>query len=276
MAVNSFDEILNSVDESDRATLSDLSSRYPDLKNGWLRQSDYSRNLDKLRATEAEYQKYKTTAEAWTEWASNNWDLEANRPKAEKYWNDRANELEAQRGQDMTFDDIKKFATEQGFISKTDLESTLTQKQNEIGESFKGSAYFSAVLNELQGNHIHEFKQPLKTRDFISKLQEYGTNDLDAAYEKYVADDRRKIAEEKHQKELEKIRAEERDKVEQEFRGRGLTLPVDQEAPGVGHFESRVKHVGDPEAMAKATLGDGITARLAAEQYRKDKAGATA
>ena len=42
---NAFDEILNVhvSDESDRATITTIAEKYPELKNGWLRQAEVSK-----------------------------------------------------------------------------------------------------------------------------------------------------------------------------------------------------------------------------------------
>ena len=270
MAANSFDEVLNSLvaDESDRGVLSDLVNKYPGIKDGWLRQSDYSRKLDSFRDTEKKVQQ-------WEEWAAENWDSEANIPKMERYWKERAEELEGQVGTDMTFDDISNFITEKGVLTKNELDNVLNSKSEEINRNFQGSAYFAAVIAEKQGEHIAEFSKPLKVRDFIAKLNEYGTNDLDAAYERYVSEDRKTLADKAHEREIEQIRAEERKKAEEEFATRKFNngLPVDQEEPSLGPLQAKMQMVGDPDALEKATLGSGTIAQIAAQQYRKDKLG---
>ena len=90
-----------------------------------------------------------------------------------------------------------------------------------------------------------------------------------------MAEPRKALADKAREKEIETIRAEERKKAEEEFATKQLNhgLPVDQSDSGLGPLQQRLQHVGDPEAAAKATLGDGVTARLAAEAYRKEKLG---
>src|SRR3954463_10555136 len=106
MAANSFEDVLNSIsDDSDKQSLSSLVEKYPGMKSGWLRQDDYSRKLDSFKDVEKK-------AGEWNAWAQENWDFEANTPKLEKYWREKATELEAKQGTDMTFDDINKFLTE--------------------------------------------------------------------------------------------------------------------------------------------------------------------
>lgn len=275
MAVNSFDEVLNSLvgDPDDREVLENLSTKYPEIKNGWLRQSDYSRKLDSFRDTEKK-------VEAWNKWAEENWDKDNNAPKMEIYWRNRAQELESQAGTDMTFDEIKNFTeglmTERGVMTKTDFESAINNKAQEIDKGFQGSAYFSAVIAEKTAEHLSEFGKPLKVREFISKLGEYGTNDLDAAYDRYVAEDRKTREEKALEEKIERIRSEEREKAKQEVLAQHTGgLPIDQGEPTAGHLEAKLRLVGQPDAAEKANLGDGTLAQIAAQAYRKQQLGIT-
>ena len=275
MAVNSFDEILNGLvsDADDREVLESLASKYPDIKNGWLRQSDYSRKLDSFRDTEKK-------VEAWNKWAEDNWDTENNAPKMEIYWRNKAQELESQVGTDMTFDEIKNFTdnflTERGVMTKNDFESAINSKAAEIDKGFQGSAYFSAVIAEKTAEHLSEFGKPLKVREFIGKLGEYGTNDLDAAYDRYVLEERKTREEKQLEEKIERIRNEEREKAKQEVLSQlpnNGGLPIDQGESIAGHLEARVRSIGQPDAAEKASLGDGTLAQIAAQAYRKQQLG---
>lgn len=275
MAVNSFDEILNGLvsDSDDREVLEALASKYPDIKNGWLRQSDYSRKLDSFRDTEKK-------VEAWNKWAEDNWDAENNAPKMEIYWRNKAQELESQVGTDMTFDEIKNFTdnflTERGVMTKNDFESAINSKAAEIDKGFQGSAYFSAVIAEKTAEHLSEFGRPLKVREFIGKLGEYGTNDLDAAYDRYVQEERKTRDEKQLEEKIERIRSEEREKAKQEVLSQlpnNGGLPIDQGEPIAGHLEARVRSIGQPDAAERANLGDGTLAQIAAQAYRKQQLG---
>ena len=275
MAVNSFDEILNGLvsDSDDREVLEALASKYPDIKNGWLRQSDYSRKLDSFRDTEKK-------VEAWNKWAEDNWDAENNAPKMEIYWRNKAQELESQVGTDMTFDEIKNFTegflSERGVMTRNDFESAINSKAADIDRGFQGSAYFSAVIAEKTAEHLSEFGRPLKVREFIGKLGEYGTNDLDAAYDRYVQEERKTRDEKQLEEKIERIRSEEREKAKQEVLSQlpnSGGLPIDQGEPIAGHLEARVRSIGQPDAAEKANLGDGTLAQIAAQAYRKQQLG---
>lgn len=275
MAVNSFDEILNGLvsDSDDREVLEALASKYPDIKNGWLRQSDYSRKLDSFRDTERK-------VEAWNKWAEDNWDAENNAPKMEVYWRNKAQELESQVGTDMTFDEIKNFTegflSERGVMTRNDFESAINSKAADIDRGFQGSAYFSAVIAEKTAEHLSEFGRPLKVREFIGKLGEYGTNDLDAAYDRYVQEERKTRDEKQLEEKIERIRSEEREKAKQEVLSQlpnSGGLPIDQGEPIAGHLEARVRSIGQPDAAERANLGDGTLAQIAAQAYRKQQLG---
>lgn len=273
----SFDDILGSLvtDESDRAVLSELAVKYPEVKNGWLRQSDYSRKLDSFRDIEREAQTYKGKVGEWEGWAKENWDFEANRPKMEVFWERKAQELESKVGTEMTFDDITKAIKEQGLVSKPDLEAMINSKAVEVDKGFSGAAYFSAKIAEKVGEHYSEFKKPLKVTELVSKMQEYGTNDLDAAYDKYVADARKERNDKDLEAKIAEIRKEEREKAVQETLAKLPSggLPVDQGESGLSHFEAKLKQIHEPNAMENAELGKGTIAAIAAQEYAKKQLG---
>lgn len=272
MAVNSFDDILSNLvsDDADKEVLGNLANKYPDIKNGWLRQSDYSRKMDSLKETTKK-------VEEWEKWADDNWDFDAGTTKAEQTLK---REL-VTKGEDMTFDQVKDYTektlSERGIVTKTDFDSVLGTKSKEVSDGLQGTAAFNAILTEKAINHLYEFKEPFKVREFLGKLNELGSDNLDLAYDKYVAPERETRRQKDHEKEIEKIRAEERSKTEAEMNEKFIAnrgLPVDQTEDGLGHLQSKMLRVNEPDAAEKATLGDGTIARIAAAQYRKDKLGA--
>ena len=180
----------------------------------------------------------------------------------------------------MTFDEIKNFTdnflTERGVMTKNDFESAINSKAAEIDKGFQGSAYFSAVIAEKTAEHLSEFGRPLKVREFIGKLGEYGTNDLDAAYDRYVLEERKTRDEKQLEEKIERIRNEEREKAKQEVLSQlpnNGGLPIDQGEPIAGHLETRVRSIGQPDAAERASLGDGTLAQIAAQAYRKQQLG---
>lgn len=115
-----FEDIISAIsDSSDKEAIHNLASKYPSLKEGWLRQSEYSRRHDELRTTIAE-------RDAWKQWAADNWSAERNMPKSEAFWMDRASELERELQEEtmktVSWDDIKTEAT-QHLVSKDDWQA---------------------------------------------------------------------------------------------------------------------------------------------------------
>jgi hypothetical protein len=267
MATQSWEDIINAIpDESDRGQVAELANKYPDLRGGWLRQSDYSRQLDSLKPVKEELSQ-------WQSWAESNWDFENNAPKAELYWRNRAQELENSKGDEMTFDDIGKYIAEKGVITK----DVLSAKEQEFGNHIQGTAYFAVALNEKAAEYQHEFGKPFKARDFAAKMAQSNAQDIDDFFDKYVAEDRNAIRQQKDQEREAKIRAEEREKTKQEILSRQVTsqYPVESDAPQMGHLEAKIKNLAAPDALDKAQLGQGTLAAIAAAEYRKQQAGLT-
>jgi hypothetical protein len=267
MATSSWEDIINAIpDESDRSRVTELASKYPDLKGGWLRQSDYSRQLDSLKPVKEELSQ-------WQSWADNNWDFENNAPKAELYWKQRAQELENSKGDEMTFDDIGKYIQEKGVITK----DVLTQKEQEFGTHIQGSTYFNLAVAEKAAEYQHEFGKPFKARDFASKMAQANAQDIDDLFDKYVAEDRNAIRQKQDQEREARIRAEEREKTRQEIMQKQVhsQYPVESDAPQIGHLEAKIKNLAAPDALDKAVLGNGTLAAIAAANYRKEQAGLT-
>ncbi len=267
MATNSWEDIVNAItDESDRSQITSLADRYPEVKSGWLRQSDYSRKLDELKPVREDLTK-------WESWANDNWDYENNAPKLEVYWKNRAKELEASKDNEMTFDDISKWATDNGVITK----DTLAGKEKEFLNSINGTAYFALAAADLQGRHMEEFGKPMKVRDFAAKMAESGSNDPDAFFDKYVSEARSERLKAERDKEIENARASEREKVKREFAEKQVNskgiYPMTDEAPPLGHFEAKVRDLANPKAADNARLGDNTLSMLAAQEFRKKQSG---
>jgi len=181
-----FDNILNLLDPTDKQTFESIVAKRPEIRQGWMRQDDYSRKLDEFKAKEGSFSAVSELANQWNQWAENNWNPETNSTKTELALATRIQELEAQ-GTQMTFDEINKLIVDKGLMSKTDFESVLTQKEKAINDSFQGSAYVAAKLAEISSRHTLEFKEPFKATEFLTKVGEYGVSDLDKAHDMFVS-----------------------------------------------------------------------------------------
>jgi hypothetical protein len=202
-----FDNILNLLDPAEKQTLESIVAKRPELKQGWLRQDDYSRKLDEFKTKENSFTQVQELANQWNTWAENNWNPETNSTKTELALATRIQELEAQ-GTQMTFDEINKLIVDKGLMSKTDFESVLSQKEKSINDSFQGSAYVAAKLAEISSRHTLEFREPFKATEFLGKVSEYGVSDLDKAHDMFVSEIRNKREEEKMAEKIKQVEAE--------------------------------------------------------------------
>ena len=72
MAVKTFQEIYDSLSADEKKLIDNLHAKEPELKAGWLRQDDYSRKQNELKAKQGEYDEavaYKAKMEPWAETA---------------------------------------------------------------------------------------------------------------------------------------------------------------------------------------------------------------
>ncbi len=70
MAVKTFQEIYDSLSADEKKLIDNLHAKEPELKGGWLRQDDYTRKQNELKAKEAGYEEavaYKARMEPWAE-----------------------------------------------------------------------------------------------------------------------------------------------------------------------------------------------------------------
>ena len=70
MAVKTFEEIYSALSAPEKTLIDNLFAKEPELKGGWLRQDDYSRKQNELKAKESEYEEavaYKAKMEPWAE-----------------------------------------------------------------------------------------------------------------------------------------------------------------------------------------------------------------
>ena len=110
MAV-AFSEMIARLSADERKLLDNTFSKYPELKEDWvnakedgLRQADYSREMNKLKSQETEFQKAKERAQELEDWADRNvpiWDALAekgivDKETGEELWTKQKTALEQQ------------------------------------------------------------------------------------------------------------------------------------------------------------------------------------
>lgn len=104
MAVQTLDELLNQLSADEKKLFDSTLTKHPALKEGWLRQDDYSREMNKLKSQETEFQKAKTRNEELEAWAERNvpiWDSLAekgivDKETGEELWSAQKTALEQQ------------------------------------------------------------------------------------------------------------------------------------------------------------------------------------
>lgn len=129
MAVKTFDEIYASLSAEEKTLLDNTTKKYPELKEGWLRQDDYSRNMNSLKAQEAEIDEIKTYNEQMKTWAEKNvpkWQaLEekgiVDKETGDELWTGQKAELERQ------LDEAKKAAVGGENMDPKELDRRVTE-----------------------------------------------------------------------------------------------------------------------------------------------------
>jgi len=136
MAVKSFEEIYSGLSAQEKSLIDNLFAKAPELKEGWLRQDDYSRKQTELKSKQAEYDEavaYKAKMEPWSQEAYDRLhaleeagvlDLEG-----KVLWTDQKAELERQ---------LEEAKTLGGDMDPKQLEELVTKKVQEIAKNAGG------------------------------------------------------------------------------------------------------------------------------------------
>lgn len=276
-----FDDIVNLLDPSERDVVNQIVAKQPEIKRGWMRQDDYSRKLDEFRNKESEF---RTTAEqfgqiaeyakTWDQWSKENWDEEHGATKAEIALKQRIQQLEANKGEEMTFDQLNGWMAEQGLVKKADVDGILAQKENAFTQSLQGSAWVGAKLAQIGTRHTLEFQKEFDAPTFLSKVNEYGVNDLDRAYDMFVSDERKTREVAKAKEALERTEKEAFEKGKQEALSSYIAqsgnsgVPVMEQTNDIGHFQRRVQ--GNMENTDAVPEGRSA-ASFAAQKWRESQ-----
>ena len=257
-----FDDVLNILDPNEKEVMTQVVSKHPQIRQGWMRQDDYSRKLD-------EFKPVYEFANAWDAWKTENWDEGANSTRAEALLKARIQELEASQEGQMTFDQINAHISNLGLAKTADLNSILGEKN--FTDSLQGSAYVGAKLAEIASRHVLEFKEPFKATEFLTKVGGYGTNDLDMAYDMHVRDARKTRDEDSLNARLKQIEADAFEKGKREavsglLESNGASImPTNDGSNDLGHFQRRQQGMSDdiiPEGRSAASF--------AAQKYREE------
>jgi hypothetical protein len=154
MAVKTFEEVISQLSADERKLFDSTLTKHPDLKEGWLRQDDYSRKLNEFKSKETEFQSATQRANELEAWADRNVPIyNALVEKGivgedgEELWTSQKTELEAQleaakkaavAGGDMDPAELDKRVTEivkaNGGLSKAELEAVIKSQAKALAE----------------------------------------------------------------------------------------------------------------------------------------------
>lgn len=159
MAVKTLDEIISGLSAQEKTLLDNLFAKEPELKKGWLRQDDYSKRQDELKAKQTEYDDavaYKTKMEPWAADAYDRIhgleDAGVIDKEGKVLWTDQKAELERRLqeaealGGDMKPEDLDKLVTEKvtaiakaaGGLTKEEIQALYrSEMASAVEEGFK-------------------------------------------------------------------------------------------------------------------------------------------
>lgn len=162
MAVKTFDETLAQLSADERKLFDSTLSKYPELKEGWLRQDDYSRKLNEFTAKEKDFEEAQAEKEKWEAWADRNvpiWDSLAekgiiDKETGEELWTKQKSDLEheleearraAVAGADMKPEEldarVKEIVKQAGGVTKEEYQALLQSEGKKIAKETFGEEW---------------------------------------------------------------------------------------------------------------------------------------
>lgn len=280
--MNAFEELIGSLtDEGDRKALENLGNKYPDLKGGYLRQSEFSRKMDEIKAKEKDFEKIREKMDEWEKWSDDNWDAEAGMTKAQKQAMEELARLRESGEGEMDFNKLadwtNKFVAEKGLVSKSDLETTLGEKEKQFTSNLDGHSYLTMKVPHLLMKHFKEFGEILDPQEVVKKAEELKNYNLDSVYDGMVADRRQKISEEALNKKLEEARLAGIEEGKKAAMGSRSPSPTDSGSPEMSQVRDRMlgkTSEGDEDPYKNLSLDDGdMIARMATREFLENQNG---
>lgn len=284
MAGNAFDSLLETIgDETDRKALATLGQKYPEVRDGRLRQDDYSRKMDGIRAQEA-------YVKSWDDWQAKYWLPEKEMTRAE--WEKEQEIVTLKQalakagteGDQVNFDQLHAILAEKKVVTADQIAGHMKPLSDQLdtkAETYgKTLGLLVSKTMPLMFRHQTQYGEILDIDKMFSAANGAGVTDIDRAYEMYTAPQR----EAKAKADLEKIQKESYDRGKSEaLRDRVLNgsgeaqMPVDMGGPSMGHFERTMFQQQSQEEKAanvvpdEIPLGQGVS-RFVAQAYRKQAA----
>lgn len=253
MAKNSFEDLLATVKSEYREAIEAAAKEYPELKAGWLRQADYSRKMDEHR----DLLEYAKQQKAWYEENMVQFEDGSVMTKRELELQRQLEEAKANagKGDEMTAEQLRQqmeaaFAAK-GFVDKETLQkegsglvTTLSEiveaRLKEVQQAAVNAAYIGGQFAQVALKHEKEFGEVPSQDDLFKFASEKGINNLNDAYEQWVAPLRKEREITAHKAEIEAARAEERAKTLQEVGMQSNSMPDDHSGANMTAMERLV------------------------------------
>jgi hypothetical protein len=264
MAANYFEQLLGKIeDQTLRDEFKGLSAKIPDIDK-WIVDPDIQNRVNTVES-----------------WYADNWDPDAGMPKAERIQRERIAQQEQElerlrtqlttaKGNEMNTDQLEKYLSEKGLISKSDMEKTLKEKEDGFSRILDMVSSTATRVPYLNSKYKDEFGEYFDPDKFLEEATKAKATNLDSFYEReYVAERRQKLMAEKHQKEVEEARlAGKREGLQERVAQEGQ-MPTLDGSPDLGHFQMRVmggQKENTSPVPADAELGRGQIARIMARE----------
>jgi len=300
--MNAFESLLEAIgDENDRKSLQSLGEKYKEVKDGYLRQSEFSRSMNELAADKKKFDSEKQRIDAelskleqWKNWSRENWDEEARMTKVEKARLEKIEQLNSElevlktaQEAGMTFEEVtsyldnevakRKLVTEDKF---SDLKKSLIDKDfyekdvlTRVGGVANGMEYLYDSTLPLVLSHKDEFNEVIKPSEIIKFANENGFKDISKAYDTMVGARRSEVLKQKNDAALAAAREEGRkEALKEKGMGTNGQVPVDNGPPVMGHLERKLRMPKDQQDSEPIDMPLGSGAMAVAARFRKDKA----
>ncbi len=275
---NAFEELLEAIpDEGDRKALGEIAGKYQQLRDGYLRQSDYSRKMDEIAAQAKEHQAKLEEAQRWAKWAEENYVYDAygdgkgatkrelEQSKLAEQYRAQVDELNQRisEGGDVNFDDVKAHIEKLGYVKGEEFNAQAKQFEEQVYGTVGNAISAITALPALVLRHDKEFGEVLD-EDALFKHANEKKLPLKSAYDDFVASRR----EEARQKEIEERIAKAKEEARAELlKERGMSpasMPVDSGESQIGPLGKLMHGEAMEEGVPDIDIGRGGLARHAA------------
>lgn len=306
MAKNKFEELLasiNGLEDQDRQALLNVTEKHPELRDGWLRQNEFSRNMDDLTKQRkefdgerkqhetilAEHPRYKEYHERMQKWWDQTWvpdaygkDNGATKRELEK--DALIKQLQSQVEVEMTFEDLNKEVSrlmdERKFVGQESFEKALAEKEAGVREyldrNITGMSQLVVKGPKVAVKHFREFNEELDLDELVKFANDNKIADVEQAYNRMVEPKIKEREAKGWEAKVEQAKVEAR---EQALKEAGMTsgkLPTDTTGPEMSHFQRFIsKTKGEEEGKTQRVVPDdvefgrGHVAQYAAPIYEK-------